>query len=70
MASYQFDRYGTFTLTLANGQEWQQLSGDTSKAHWTKPAASYWVRITHGALNSLNLKVRGQAATFKVQQIR
>jgi hypothetical protein len=67
MSSYQFDRNGIFTTVLANGQHWQQLSGDTDLAHWRKPAASYQVRITHGALHSLNLKVKGEAANYKVE---
>jgi hypothetical protein len=67
MSSYQFNRYGIFTILLANGQHWQQLSGDTNLAHWKKPAASYQVRITHGALHSLNLKVKGEAAAYKVE---
>ena len=57
MSSYAFNRYGIFTIVLANGQHWQQLSGDTNLAHWKKPAASYQVRVTHGALRSLNLKI-------------
>jgi len=67
MSFYTFDRNGIFTLVLANGQHWQQLSGDTDLAHWKKPAASYQVRITHGALNSLNLKIKGEAANYKVE---
>jgi hypothetical protein len=67
MSSYQFDRNGIFTIVLANGQHWRQLSGDTNLAHWKKPAASYQVRITHGALHSLNLKVKGEAANYKVE---
>jgi len=68
MASYSFNRYGIFTVSLANGQQWRQLSGDTSFAHWKKPATHYWVRITRGALQSLNLKVRGEPAAYKVEQ--
>jgi hypothetical protein len=68
MASYSFDRYGIFTVSLANGQHWRQLSGDTSFAHWKKPATHFWVRITPGALRSLNLKVRGESASYKVEQ--
>jgi hypothetical protein len=67
MSSYQFDRNGIFTIVLANGQHWRQLSGDTNLAHWKKPAASYQVRVTHGALHSLNLKVKGEAANYKVE---
>jgi hypothetical protein len=69
MQSYSFDRFGMFTVVLANGQQWRQLSGDTNLAHWTKPAASYQVRITHGALRSLNLHVKGEPAAFKVEQV-
>jgi hypothetical protein len=68
MSSYNFDRNGIFTVVLANGQHWQQLSGDTDLAHWKKPAASYQVRITHGALHSVNLKIKGEAANYKVEQ--
>jgi len=69
MASYSFNRYGIFTVTLANGQAWRQLSGDTDFAHWTKPAASYAARVTRGALGSFNLKVKGGSSAFKVEQV-
>ena len=69
MASYSFDRYGQFTIVLANGQTWRQLSGDTSTAHWTKPAAGYTVRISRGALRSFNLKVKGIASEYKVERV-
>jgi len=69
MASYSFNRYGAFTVVLANGQTWRQLSGDTSIARWTKPASSYTVKITHGALRSFNLKVGGASGEYKVEQI-
>jgi hypothetical protein len=69
MASYSFDRHGMFTIALVNGQKWQQLSGDTDLAHWVKPASNYWVRVTRGALRSINLKVKGEATAYKVEQI-
>ena len=69
MASYTFDRYGLFTVVLANGQTWRQLSGDTSTAHWTKPAPGYTVQISHGALRSFNLKVKGISSEYKVERI-
>ena len=70
MTSYSFNRYGTFTVTLANGQVWRQLAGDTDFAHWRKPPAVYAARITHGALGSFNLKVKGGSEAFKVEQVR
>ena len=69
MASYSFSRYGLFTVVLANGQTWRQLSGDTSAAHWTKPAPNYTVQITRGALRSFNLRVKGISNEYKVERI-
>jgi len=69
MTSYSFNRTGTFTVALANGQRWRQLSGDTTIAHWTKPVTAYWVHISRGALNSLNLTVKGEAAVYKVEKV-
>jgi hypothetical protein len=69
MASYSFDRYGLFTVALANGQTWRQLSGDTIAAHWTKPAAGYTVQISRGALRSFNLKVKGVSSEYKVERV-
>ena len=69
MASYSFNSYGSFTVELANGQTWRQLSGDTSAAHWTKPAPNYTVRISRGALRSFNLKVTGSSTEYKVERI-
>ncbi len=69
MASYSFNRYGLFTIVLANGQTWRQLSGDTSAAHWTKLAPNYTVQITRGALRSFNLKVKGISIEYKVERI-
>jgi hypothetical protein len=69
MASYSFNRYSAFTVVLTNGQTWRQLSGDTSIARWTKPASSYTVKITRGALRSFNLRVGGASDEYKVEQI-
>lgn len=66
LASYSFDRNQIFTVTLANGQVWQQQSGDTSYAHWKKPAGSYIAVITRGALGSIDLRIRGEPRSFKV----
>jgi hypothetical protein len=70
MESYSFDRYGIFTATLANGQVWRQLSGDTSYAHWKKPAGSYVVNISRGWMGSYNFEVKNNPGMFKVSRIR
>jgi hypothetical protein len=68
MVSYSFDRYGIFTVTLANGQVWRQISGDTDSAHWTKPARSYLVNISRGWFGSYNFRVKGDPGLFKVHR--
>jgi hypothetical protein len=70
MASYVFSKYGVFTVTLANGQVWQQIAGDTDHARWNKPAQQYLVRITRGFLGSYNLQVRNNPGLFKVLPVR
>jgi len=71
MTAYEFSRFTRmFTVTLANGQVWRQLSGDTSYAHWNKPPGSYLVTIRHGAFRSFNLQVKDIPTLFKVQRVR
>jgi hypothetical protein len=69
MASYKFNQAGLFTVTLANGQSWRQLAGDTDRAHWRLPAFAYNVAITHGFLGSYNLQLKGHAGLFKVAPV-
>jgi hypothetical protein len=69
LASYSFDRYGLFTVKLANGQKWRQVEGDTSFAHWKKNPASYRAVISRGAIGSYNLIVDGNPGMFKVTRV-
>ena len=68
MVSYKLESSG-FIVTLDNGQVWQQLEGDSSKAHWPKPANSYIVTISQGAFGSHNLTVKGVYGKFKVRRV-
>lgn len=70
MASYSFDKLGWFTVTLRNGQVWRQVDGDTTYAHWKKPADAYQVQLSKGFLGSFNLQVRGEPGLFKVHRIQ
>lgn len=69
LASYEFDRYGIFTVRLTNGQVWRQVSGDTSYAHWKQPPEKYAVTIRKGALGSYNLTVKDNPGLFKVERV-
>lgn len=66
MTSYSFTKAGYFTVTLENGQVWRQVDGDTTYAHWNKPANNYVVRITEGFLKSYNLQVKDSPGLYKV----
>lgn len=70
MAAYAFDKNHFFTVTLDNGEVWQQLAGDDQIADWTKPAASYRVRISRGMFGSYNFRVLKTVGLFKVRRIR
>ena len=69
MSFYTFDAHGVFTVTLANGQVWQQVAGDTTVAHWKKPAENYVVQISHGFLGSYNFQVKNEPGLFKVLRL-
>lgn len=69
MAEYKFDGFGKFTVRLADGQVWRQLTGDTTLAHWDRPAGSYTVDVKRGAFGSFNLSVEHVGGVYKVQRI-
>lgn len=70
MVSYAFNQRGIFAVTLENGEAWEQLSGDGSRAHWKRPASRYVVRITKGFMGSTNLEVKGSPGLFKVRRLQ
>jgi hypothetical protein len=57
MASYKFDAAGHFTVTLANGEVWDQDIGDNARALWTKPAQTYTAQILPSSSTYHFLKV-------------
>jgi hypothetical protein len=70
MRAYTFDKLGWFTVTLQNGQVWRQINGDTTIAHWKKPAGTYLVRVSEGFLGSYNLQVKNEPGLFKVRRVQ
>jgi hypothetical protein len=70
MSSYDFDRQGYFTVTLSDGEVWQQLDGDAARASWNKPASSYIVNVGQGALGTYNLMVNSDGISFKAHRIK
>ncbi len=73
MQSYSFGSDGAFTVTLPDGQVWQQNSGDVGRhrARWRDPASSMRVTISEGAMRSYNMVVDGNdSVQYKVRRIR
>lgn len=67
MSKYDFDRSGRLTVTLANGQVWEQMESDLARAKWNKPASSYRVSVSRGVMGTYDLRVRGEGTTYKVK---
>jgi hypothetical protein len=66
--SFSFDQLGTFTIVLANGQIWRQLSGDTNNADNLK--VNDMITISRGAIGSYNLQIGKHPKYFKVTRVR
>ena len=68
---YQVGRDG-FTITLPDGQVWQQTSEDAAKhpVAWRNPATSMRVTIAQGAMHSFNLVVNDENQHYKVRRVR
>jgi hypothetical protein len=69
LADIKFDRYGVFTMTLANGQVWRQIEGDTAHASLKPPVNRYTVQIKHGFFGSYNLTIAGVPGLFRVLRV-
>ena len=70
LAAYSFDKSGSLTVTLSDGEVWQQMKGDDRLAHWAGPASRYVATIKEGSLGSANLQVQGDNAQYKVRRVR
>jgi hypothetical protein len=64
-----YTRDGHFTVTLGNGQVWQQIEGDTGVARFKNKGGDV-VTISRGVLGSYNLVVEGHNLLFKVRRLR
>ena len=69
-SAYDFDPKGKFTITLSDGEVWQQLEDDSSTAQWSGPGSRLVVSIKEGALGSYNLQVAGDNRLYKVRRVK
>jgi len=69
MTAYHLNAYGIFTITLANGQVWQQVDGDTYHAKLSHPPESYVVKINRGLLGSYNVLISDVPGLFRAERV-
>jgi hypothetical protein len=70
MTAYDFDQAGLFTVSLADGTVWRQLSTDGIRAGWRGPASGFVVRVSRGALGATSLTIAGTGTTYRVKQVK
>mgnify|MGYP006265798285 CR=1 FL=1 len=70
--SYEIARNGAFTMTLADGQVWQQIEEDQiyHPARWRRPAEEMQVTISPNAMHTFKLEMTGESKFYKVHRIR
>jgi hypothetical protein len=70
--SYDLGRDGAFTITLPDGQVWQQTDDDAAKhpVRWRAPASSMRVTISQAAMHTFNLVVNDENRHHKVKRVR
>jgi len=71
MQSFVLNDKGAFTVTLADGQVWEQVEEDEiyHKARWRKQAAEMEVTISPDAMHTFIMTVEGEGKIYKVRRI-
>jgi len=72
MQSFVLDKSGAFTVTLSDGQVWEQSPEDEiyHPARWRREASEMMVTITPDAMHSYIMTVEGEGKIYKVRRIR
>jgi hypothetical protein len=72
MQSFVLDKQGAFTITLSDGQVWEQSPEDEiyHPARWRREPSEMMVTITPDAMHSYILTVEGEGKIYKVRRIR
>jgi len=71
MQSFVLNDKGAFTVTLADGQVWEQVEEDEvyHKARWRKQAPEMEVTIAPDAMHTFVMTVEGEGKIYKVRRI-
>lgn len=70
LANYAFNRDRLFTVTLSDGEVFEQRADDTVYAHWQGPAASHAVSLTTGAFGAETLEDEDDGSVYQVRRVR
>lgn len=72
LQSYSFNKWGGVIVTLADGQEWEQLQEDevSNRPNWKRDASQMRVTITPSMMNTFSMKVEGEQGFYKVKRTR
>jgi hypothetical protein len=72
MRALEQDDKGSFTITLVDGQVWEQDAEDEiyHRARWHKPASEMEVTITPDTMHTFIMTVSGENYMYKVHRIR
>jgi hypothetical protein len=69
VAKVSYNFFKRFTVTLDNGQVWQQNDSDTAIARFSTDKTD-GMTITRGFLNTFNLSIEGRWGTYQVKRLR
>jgi len=71
MQSFVLDSKGAFTITLADGQVWEQKAEDEvyHPARWRKAASGLLVTISPDAMHTFIMTVSGEGRIYRVRRI-
>ena len=72
MQSYSFDKNGAFTVTLPDGQVWEQIREDEiyHRARWRREASQMLVTIKPDVMHTYVLTIHDENRMYKVKRIR
>jgi hypothetical protein len=72
MESVSFDKNGAFTVTLSDGEVWEQAAEDEvyHPARWRNPGPNMLVTIAPDAMHTFSLTIAGEDRFYKVKRIR
>jgi len=71
MQSFTLDRQGAFTVTLVDGQVWQQAAEDEiyHPAGWRRAASEMLVTVAPDVMHTFTLAIAGEDRIYKVHRI-